>query len=432
MATTTPGVSRYMGQAAEIPDVDEAALSEVIAGVLQRVNTEFSPDEILAPSDAIRRQIGERIAVLTRGQLRRLNLITAFSSAQEQALISRIIHQTMGLGFLEDLLPPARTDVSEILLNQDGSLWVMPRGARRAQRVDTQLTPADVRLVIDKLLGPQARALSEANPVVAAKLPRGVRLPAGARVNIVGLPIANGPFPIINIRLYEDKPVKPEQILAWKMASPEIMEFLADLIGRDAGRVMIAGGTGSGKTTFLSCLCNYINSQARIVLIEDPAEIFVDHPHVVSMEARPASVEGKYGVPLGALVTTAMRQSPEWLVVGEVRTGQAAVWLLRAQMSDHPGLSTIHAESPRAAIDTLCLLALLDMDVRFQATKTLITQAIRYFVQIGFDGHHIRRVMQVTRVEPDLKHGEVFLNDLFRFDAGASTAERPVWNRVDK
>ena len=428
--TPAPGIRRYLGAGAAVPIVDETLLAQIIAAVIQRANTEFSPDEILAPTEAVRRQIGERIAVITRGELRKRDLMTAFNQAQEGVLIQRITHQALGLGFLEDLLPPARTDVSEIMVNQDGTLWVMPRSARRSQPVEARPTAAEVRLVVDKLLGPQAKALSEANPVVSAKLPRSIRLPAGARVNIVGLPIANGQFPIINIRLYEERPVTPQQILAWGMANEEIMDFLAGLIAGNEGRVMIAGGTASGKTTFLSALCNYIAPDARIVLIEDPAEIFIAHPHVVSMEARPPSVEGKYGVPLGALVTTAMRQSPEWLVVGEVRTGQAAVWLLRAQMSDHPGLSTVHAESPAAAVDTLCLLALMDMDVRFEATKRLITHAVRTFVQVGFDRHHVRRVLRVTHVEPELKHGNVFLNDLFRFDALESTERNPKWTRL--
>ena len=375
----------------------------------------------------MQRQIGERIAVVTRAELRRQNLVGSFTTEQEQALIQRIIHQSMGLGFLEDLLPPARSDLSEIMLNQDGSLWVMRRGERRCRRVDAQPAPAEVRLAIDKLLGPQAKSLSQANPVVSARLPRGVRLPAGARVNIVGLPIANGAYPIINIRLYEEKPVTVQQVLDWGMASPEIMDYLAGTITSNQGRIMISGGTATGKTTFLSCLCNTIDQDARIVLIEDPAEIFVQHPHVVSMEARPPSVEGKYGVSLGTLVTTAMRQSPEWLVVGEVRTGQAAVWLLRAQMSDHPGLSTIHAESPEAAVETLCLLALLDMDVRFEGTKRLIARAIRTIVQIGFDRHHLRRVLRVSRVDPELKQGDVVLRDAYRLDEERSSKAEPVW-----
>jgi len=287
-----------------------------------------------------------------------------------------------------------------------------------------------VRLAIDKLLGPQAKSLSQANPVVSARLPRGPRLPAGARVHIVGQPIANGTYPIVNIRLYEERPVTVLQILKWRMASPEIMQYLRSIISSGEGRILVSGGTATGKTTFLSCLCGCIDPLARIVLIEDPAEIFVEHPHVVSMEARPPSVEGRYEVSVGALVTTAMRQSPEWLVVGEVRTGQAAVWLLRAQMSDHPGLSTIHAESPEAAMDTLCLLALLDMDVRAEGTKQLIARAIRTVVQIGFDRYHVRRVLRVSRVEPELRQGDVVLCDVFRLDEERSSGEQPVWLRV--
>lgn len=432
--TTQPGVPRYIAQGgdrAERPVVTSSLLSEVIAAVVQRVNAEFSPEEILAPSMELQRQIGERIAAFTRAELRRRDLVRSFDADQEQQLIQRITHQSLGLGFLEELLPPARCDLSEILLNQDGSLWIMPRGERRCRRVAAQPSPEEVRLAIDKLLGPQAKSLSQANPIVSARLPRGPRLPAGARVHVVGLPIANGAYPIINIRLYEEQPVTVHQIQQWRMASPEIMDSLVATIASGQGRIMISGGTATGKTTFLSSLCNCIDHTARIVLVEDPAEIFIDHPHVVSMEARPPSVDGRYGVSLGVLVTTAMRQSPEWLVVGEVRTGRAAVWLLRAQMSDHPGLSTIHADSPEAAIETLCLLALLDMDVRPEGSKGLIARAIRTIVQIGFDRYHVRRVLRVSRIDPELENGEISLHDVYRLDEGRSSREEPVWVRAD-
>ena len=141
-------------------------------------------------------------------------------------------------------------------------------------------------------------------------------------------------------------------------------------------------------------------------------------------------MEGKFGVGLGQLVTTAMRQSPRWLVVGEVRTGDAAVWLLRAQMSDHPGLSTIHAHSPRAAVDTLCLLARLDLQIPYEATKNLITRAIDLAVQIGYDRWGVRRVTDIGRVEPTLKHGNVLITPIYGYQEESSTAQLPVWQQV--
>ena len=158
----------------------------------------------------------------------------------------------------------------------------------------------------------------------------------------------------------------------------------------------------------------------------------VEHPHVVSLEARPATTEGKYGVRVGDLVTTAMRMSPRWLVVGEVRHGDAAVWLMRAQMSDHPGMSTIHADDPKSAVETLCLLAMIDNDppVRYQATKTLIARSIDLFVQIGIDPWGVRRITRIGQVAPQLKAGEVWIDDLYLYRAEQSTREQPVWEEV--
>jgi pilus assembly protein CpaF len=195
---------------------------------------------------------------------------------------------------------------------------------------------------------------------------------------------------------------------------------------------MVAGGTATGKTTLLSCLAGLIPKEHRIVLVEDPAEIFVDHPHVVSLEARPPTVEGKYGIEVGDLVTTAMRMSPRWLVVGEVRHGDAAVWLMRAQMSDHPGMSTIHADDPKTAVETLCLLAMVDNEppVRYKATKSMIVRAVDIFVQIGIDRPGVRRVKRIGQVEPQLHRGDVFITDLFLFRPEESTRDKPVWERV--
>jgi pilus assembly protein CpaF len=264
-------------------------------------------------------------------------------------------------------------------------------------------------------------------------LPRSERLPAGARVNVVAPPVANGPYPIVNVRLYEEEPVSPDRLLGREDWPPSLSEEMMDALAAAVQghlRIMIAGGTATGKTTFLSAMASFIPKEERIVLAEDPAEVFIDHPHVVSMEGRPPSIEGKYGVGIGDLVTTAMRQTPRWLVVGEVRTGQAAVWLMRAQMSDHPGLSTIHADSPFAAVDTLGLLAQLDMGIRLEATKHLITRAIDLFVQVGYDRWGVRRCLRIAQVRAELHHGHVYLDDVFRYDEQASTRDHPVWQKV--
>ena len=249
-------------------------------------------------------------------------------------------------------------------------------------------------------------------------------------MSIVHPCIANGDgFPTMNIRLYEPKPVKVEKLLEWQVINEEMAAFLQQAV-RDHLRIMISGGTGTGKTTTLSALANFIPPNERIALVEDPAEIFIDHPNVVSLEARPPNVDGKYGVPLAALVKQCLRMTPRWIVVGEVRDGFAGTALLSAQMSDHPGLSTIHARSPRAAVERLCLLAQLSEDIRREATKFLISLAIDFFVQINYDRYGVRRVTRITEVGEELKGGNVHLTDVFRFNQEKSTADHPVWDRV--
>ena len=427
-------LDQYVTRQQATPTLDANTASEITAAVVAHINTEFSPAQVLTPDDETRRAITERIRYWVGAELRARNL-GAVDYRTEADLAQRIEHQMLGLGFLEPLL--GRSDISEIMLNQDGSLWLMLKGRTNPTPVQDTLpdfvTPSvtEVRIVIDKLLGQVGRRVSEAEPIVAAKLPRTPKLPAGARVNVVIPPIANGPYPEMNIRLYEPKPVPPEQLLAWKELNEEMMNFLRLAVQRQL-RLMVAGGTATGKTTLLSCLVGLIPHDLRIVLIEDPAEIFVEHPHVVSLEARPATVEGKYGVSLGDLVTTAMRMSPRWLVVGEVRHGDAAVWLMRAQMSDHPGMSTIHADDPKSAVEMLCLLAMIDNDppVRYQATKTLITRAIDIFVQIGIDPWGVRRITRIGQVAPQLKAGDVWIDDLYLYRPEKSTKDNPVWEKV--
>jgi len=427
------GLGHYTGGATQAVTVAPDVASDVATAVVAHINAEFTPVQVLDPDPATLTAIQERIRHWTQAELRGRGL-GGVEFRIEEDLAQRIQHQMLGLGFLEPLL--AR-DLSEIMLNQDGSLFVVRKGQTVPIRVEELLagysrpSVTETRIVVDKLLGAVGRRVNDAEPIVAAKLPRSPQLPAGARVNVVIPRIANGDYPIVNIRFYEERPVEPEQLLAWGEVNEPLMDFMRDAIRRQL-RIMVAGGTGTGKTTLLSCLAGLIPHDQRIVMIEDPAEIFLDHPHVVSLEARPATVEGRYGVSVGDLVTTAMRMSPRWLLVGEVRQGRAAVWLLRAQMSDHPGMSTVHADDPKSAVETLCLLAMIDNDppMRYQATKALIVRALDLFVQIGIDAYGVRRVVRVGQVAPELKAGEVWIDDLWLYKPEQSTREAPVWEQV--
>jgi pilus assembly protein CpaF len=254
---------------------------------------------------------------------------------------------------------------------------------------------------------------------VDAKLPRIETLPGlmgGARVKLIHPVIATGKYdlPSISIRLYQNTPVHPEDIVKWKMAPDKVVKGLLDCVGQKA-RLLVVGGTNTGKTTLLSALCNGgIYKDARIVKIEDPEEIWLEHSHVITLEARPSppgSMVPPYTIRDG--VDDAMRMSPDWLIVGEVRTGDAALTLFRAQMSDHPGLSTFHAESPEYAIYRMGNLLISDtQETNMDNARGTFAMAVDVIVQVGWlEG--MRKIIGVWEMEKMLVNGQVIIHPLY-------------------
>ena len=316
----------------------------VTAEVIGRINTEFDEPVLRAPSETDRQTVRARIGVLVANAVRRMGL-GGLSAVDEGQLADDIARKVLGMGFLDLLLPPARTDLTEITIIPSGKLLVKKKGAPRFQELpDIHPDQNEVERVFAAVIGPQGRSLNESTPSVDAKLPKTPHNPGGGRIKVIHPCVAPGKgFPSLNIRLFEQKPVSPDQVVAWGSVSREMMDMLEDAIHQYL-RILIIGGTGTGKTTILSALTDFIPKDDRIVKIEDPEEIFIDHPHVVALEARPAppgSEVPPYTITDG--VNDAIRMTPDWLVVGEVRTGDAAMSLFRAQMSDHPGLSTFHS-----------------------------------------------------------------------------------------
>jgi pilus assembly protein CpaF len=233
-------------------------------------------------------------------------------------------------------------------------------------------------------------------------------------------------YPSMNIRLFEPKPVPPEQLIEWKVAPEEVVRELVDLVRRRT-RVMVIGGTATGKTTLLSALCSGIPKEMRVVKLEDPEEIWVDHPHVVTVEARPVSPGAAItGYNLVDAVNDAMRMSPTYLIVGEVRKGDQALALFSAMMSDHPGLTTFHAEGPDQAINRIAILMYADAGVRMEAAKAYFAQAVDLIVQIGWprdgdgnpqydpDGAHRRKIIGVWEVVKELRGGSVKFKQIYQ------------------
>ena len=332
-------------------------------------------------------------------------------------IAERLVARVTGLEFLFPLLK--RDDISNIFINPDGTLRVQRKGKQGYETLKENLDPREIDRINEALLRTSGRALTEATPSVDCKLPRIETLPGlkgGARVKLIHPIIATGKFelPSISIRLYETKPVYPERIIEWKMAPAKVVEKMLEWIGRKT-RVLVVGGTNTGKTTLLSALCNGgIHKDSRIVKIEDPEEIWLDHTHVVTLEARPAppgSSVPPYKIKDG--VDDAMRMSPDWLIVGEVRTGDAALTLFRAQMSDHPGLSTFHAESPELAIYRMGNLLISDtQESNMENARSTFSMAVDMVIQVGWLENR-RQILGVWEVEKKLIDGDVKIRQLY-------------------
>ncbi len=387
--------------AAGVSDEQRRQLTEDAAKALQNL-----------PLDELRDR--NKLALKTQQQLSRLITVLGVSVPAEEmnVLVQQVVARLGGLGFFHDLLPPQREDLSEIAVTPDGMVWILKKGAPRFEPLSIRPSREEVWRGVEALLAPLGRAVNEATPSVDAKLPRSENF-SGARIKVLHPCIVPGKgYPSVNIRLYEAKPVTPEQLIAWGMAPEGVIRSLVEIVGRTA-RVLIIGGTATGKTTFLSGISAGIPRQERVVKIEDPEEIWIDHPHVVTIEARPAppgSSIPSYTVKNG--VDDAMRMSPRWLIVGEVRTGDAAMSLFRAQMSDHPGLSTFHAEGPEETVFRLSVIMFADLQVQMQAARSIFAQAVDVVIQVGW-AEGKRALLGVWEVSRELQQGEVVFRRLY-------------------
>lgn len=403
---------------------DEAARNEVINEVIDQVNKEFPTAVLQSPSESERQHIQERVVALVGTSFRKRSLRPGFQ--YEAILAEELTRRIVGLGFLDLLLPPARTDISEITIYSSGLLQVMKKGSVRWDNIDMRPEASEIWRVLDRLLGPQNKTLNETNPSINAKLPATPANPGGGRIKALHPIVAPpGRNPSVNIRLYEQKPVKPEWILERQVMTPEMMELLCRAM-EEGYRILISGGTRTGKTTLLSAICNFLPAGWRIVKIEDPEEIWIDRPTVQTVEARPQAV-GTDVRPytLADGVDDAMRMSPDYLIIGEVRDGRAAMSLFRALMTGHSGACTFHADSSREAVRRLATVMGADAGVKAHEANQMIADAVDLLVQIGIR-HEVRRVVSIDNVCKELKGSEVTFAPVYCY-VESSPAGQPAW-----
>jgi len=416
-----------LAQGTAHPPADELKGS-VINTVIDQINREFPVEVLRSPNDDERRRIQDRIHSLVGLAYRRSGATSNYRT--DGALAEELARRLLGLGFLDLLLPPARTDLSEICIYSSGLVQIMKKNSVRWETLpELRPDPGEINRVLDRLLGPQNKSLNEANPSVNAKLPATAANPGGGRVKALHPAIVPpGRNPAVNIRLFEQKPVLPEWILEREMLSPEMMELLCQAM-QQGYRILITGGTRTGKTTLLSALCNFLPPAWRIVKIEDPEELWIDRPTVQTLEARPAALGTEvqpYTLANG--VDDALRMAPDYLIVGEVRDGHAGLSLFRALMTGHSGACTFHADNPREAVRRLATVLGADAGVASGDALQLISEAVDLLVQIGIR-HEVRRVTVIANVLKELQQGDIAFEPVFRY-VEDSLEGKPNWNKV--
>jgi pilus assembly protein CpaF len=294
-----------------------------------------------------------------------------FTSEQEDGLVQAVIHRVIGLGPLEPLLNDP--SITEIMVNDPVHIFIEREG--RIEPSDVHFRDeAHLRHVIDRIVGPIGRRIDESSPLVDA------RLPDGSRVNAIIPPLVIG-GPTLTIRKFSRDPFTLERLRTLGTIDEAMASFMENMV-RERRSVIISGGTGSGKTSTLNALGLCIPDEERLITIEDSAELRLEHPDLVSLEARPPNIEDKGEVPIRMLVRNALRMRPDRIIVGEVRGGEAFD-MLQAMNTGHRGsLTTLHANSPADALirlESMVLMAGFDMPI--SAIRRMIAGAVEVIIQ---------------------------------------------------
>ncbi|MGD2165685.1 MAG: CpaF family protein [Anaerolineae bacterium] len=375
------------------------AYNSLKARIQDRLIAELDPSKDVAHGEEV------------RGKIRRLyddilaEESVVLSRPERQQLFEQLVAEILGLGPLEPFL--ADPDITEIMVNGPEEIYIERDGKIQKTRAGFESQEHLMR-IIERIVAPLGRRIDESSPMVDA------RLPDGSRVNAVIPPISLV-GPSVTIRKFSEDPLTVDQLVEFGSVTEEAMELLKACVQAKLN-ILISGGTGAGKTTFLNVLSGFIPGDERIVTIENAAELQLRQEHIVTMESRPPNIEGKGEVTIQDLVINSLRMRPDRIIVGECR-GPEAFDMLQAMNTGHEGsMTTIHANNTRDALGRLENMVLMaGMELPHRAIREQIAAALDVTIQLERMRDGSRKVVTISEIQG--MEGEVVtMSDIFKFE----------------
>jgi pilus assembly protein CpaF len=367
--------------------------------VQNKLLSELDPSMDVTRTDEVRRTIQDLFEQILAEE----NIV--LSRPERARLFEQIAAEILGFGPLQPLLED--DTITEIMVNGPKSVYVERKG--KIHRVPVTFENNDhVMRIIDRIVAPLGRRIDESSPYVDA------RLQDGSRVNAVIPPISLV-GPTLTIRKFSKNPITVDQLIQFGSVTAEAIQFLKACVEARLN-VIISGGTGSGKTTFLNVMSGFIPNDERIVTIENAAELQLRQEHVVTLESRPPNIEGRGEITIRDLVINSLRMRPDRIIVGECRGGET-LDMLQAMNTGHDGsMTTAHANSPRDAIsriETMCLMAGMDLPVR--AIREQVASAVDLICQQERMRDGTRKIVSITEVS-GMEGDVITMTDIFVFE----------------
>ena len=383
----------------------EDKLQNLKMAIHRRIVDGVTPEEqaVIALGEPAREQIKNIISLYTEREIDG-TAGANFTRGERFQLVNDICDELLGLGPLEPLLKDE--NITEIMINGPKDIFIEQKG--KLMLTDTHFHDnTHLMSIIERILTPLGRRVDESSPLVDA------RLADGSRVNII-IPPLSLVGPAVTIRKFSKKALSVNDLVSFGTLSNDMANFLEACV-KARLNILVSGGTGSGKTTTLNVLSSFIPATDRIVTIEDAAELKLQQRHVVTLESRPANLEGKGAITIRDLVKNALRMRPDRIIVGEVRAGEA-LDMLQAMNTGHDGsLTTAHANTPRdvlSRLETMVLMAGMELPVR--AVRTQVSSAIDLILQQSRIRDGSRKITHITEVQ-GMEGDTIILQDLFRY-----------------